>query len=711
VAPPTGTSATRRAVLRSGAAGAVAAWVLFLVVISYGTGDLLHRETFGGFYDAQTRALLDGRLDVDPDAVRFEGFRSDGGRVHMYQGLLPSLGRLPIMVLTDRFDGRFTGVSMALAMAVALAYLARLVWTGRRLVRGEDPVGPGERAATAALVFGLGASPLLFLASKAWVYHEALLWGAALAIGSLTHLLSWLADLHRSGGSSAEARAAVSPRPLVLAAVVALLAVHARFPLGLGAVAALGLVGAAIAVAALLARRSTVAAQRWVRLSGVPLPGAVLAPLLVAAVGVVAALGSYGVVNGARFGTPFGVPIERQGVAQFDPGFLEALAANDGSLFGLQFVPSQVLQVLRPDAIGLRSVFPFLGFPEDRPTVVGDAVFAELDWSASLPASAPLLVVLGLVGLVAAVASRQLSDGGAAASVRLPALGALVAASGFAVIGYIAHRYLVDITPMLAILAAVGAAVLGRWTAAASARPERARWWSVASVGLVGALALWGAWANASLAVQYQREIAAGAWAGSRAAWVGLQSDLGPTPSVTRIGVDDPLPQPGPVGELLAITDGGDCRGLYRSNDRIWMLVEGGPDTGSHRLRLTRTAPLDGPVVVLGGRGPQGSNELVLEPADDGRRVRLAVRIVAPDGTETRSFPGSPFELVDGESIDVRTELDWRSGFTMVRTVDDRELFSSTSPLVPTPAPAPGGAPGQLSVSGRPLPTPVCDRL
>ena len=118
-----------------------------------------------------------------------------------------------------------------------------------------------------------------------------------------------------------------------------------------------------------------------------------------AAAGLVA-LGSSAVVNVAKFGTPFGIPLDKQVFSTFDANRQAALAANGGSLFGAKYVPTALLQAARPDAVGTTRSWPYLGLPRDRPTVVGDVRFDTLERSLSAPTSMPLLVLLALVGLV-----------------------------------------------------------------------------------------------------------------------------------------------------------------------------------------------------------------------------------------------------------------------------------------------------------------------
>ncbi len=686
--PPT-TGAPRRLAVATSAVAAVV-WLLFVVVLTYGRLDVVHPETFGNFYDAQARALLDGRIAVDPDQVGFEGFRV-GDRTHIYQGLVPALARVPVLAVTDRLDGRLTALSMSVGMAVALGHLVLLAVVARRLVRGDDPVGRAEVVAVAATVGALGASPLLFLSAKAWVYHEALLWGAALTIASLAHLLRWAERVR------ADDRAGSGP--LAWSGLFAVLAVNSRFSTGLGALAALGLVGSVVLLGRWAARGRPEVAGRIARWSGIPVPLGAGRALGVLVATAVLALGSYAVVNHARFGTLFGLPIERQGVASSDPQFRAALAANGGSLFGLKYTPSVLTQLLRPDALGVRGEFPFVGFPSARPADLNDAVFAERDRSTSLPTSAPLVLGLAVVGLVAMARPRHWSRDGGAAAARLPVIGSTVSMAGIAVLGYIANRYQVDLLPGLAVAAVVGVAGLSRrWAGAPVARR------ALAGVAVAGAL--WGAWVNTGVALQYQREIAAGAWDGSRAAWLGLQTRLGPVPEVVRVPVTSPLPPAGPLGRVAVV---GRCDAVYRSDSEIWLFLSGGAAAGSYRLRVRATGELTGPVPLLEGVGPEGSNRLVVEPHGPPGVAHLQVE-VREGGTLRKAFPGPPFPWRPGSELDLRTEMDWRTDTVEIRDAADRRLLGAVVRQVPTGDVRPAGGPG-VAVSGSARRAVGCSRL
>jgi hypothetical protein len=657
-----GTTASRSLAVPA-SLGALLVWILFVLLISYGSGDLFHRETFGGFYDAQAEALLDGDLAVDPDAVRFEGFRMDDG-TFVYQGLLPAVLRVPVLAATDSFDGRLTGLSMVIAFAIALVAAVRVTLCTRRLVRGSAPVGRAEEVRAGFLVFGLGGSTLLFLAAKAWIYHEALLWGAALSLLSLSFLLDWLADdRHRTSR-------------LVLAGIAACAAIHSRFSTGAGAVAALALVAAALVVAAVLRRRGD--DRGWSAATGLSAAGPVgpfRAPIAVLVLSVVVATASYAAVNQARFGTSFSIPIDRQVLVGFDEQFQEALADNSGSLFGLRYTPTQVWQLVRPDALSFGTTFPFVTFPADPPSALGGAVFAERDWSSSLPLSEPLLVLGALAGLAATVLPRRLSGRNGPAAVRLPVLGSLVAVGGFGVIGYVAFRYQADLWPTLVLLAPLGVHLAGE-------RLDGTRVARRLLTAAVAALALWGGWVNASLALEYQRVIAPGAWVGARADWLRTQERFGVVVTPLELGEDEPLPPAGPRSQVLVV---GDCEALYRSNGDLWYLVEGGQATGSYRGVLDVGNVPTGTGILLRGSGPDGATELALEGRPDGA-VRFLVVSMPGDGSDGVEATGPWFRIDPGDRLAVRTEVDWRTGFAEVRDGEDRELLSASLDLSPVPS-------------------------
>ena len=447
-------------VRRAALVGAAVALLGFAVLVSGGDPSaLVERGPFtSDFFDEQAHALLEGHLDVDPEVASFEGFEHDG-RTQLYFGLFPAILRLPVAIVTEELDGRLTPLSMLLALSVAMWATAQLLWRGRRWQRGDDAaeLRRWEPMAFGAFVAAVGlASPLLFLSSRAVVYHEVELWGTATTLVALDRLLAWWEEPTRGR--------------LAVASLTALIALNTRGSVGGGAVAALGLV---LGLALL-----------WKHVGWRQLPSLALAVLLPVA--------SYAAVNFARFDSLVSVPFEEQVFSGLDASRQATLESNGGTLFGLEFAPTAIATYVRPDGASLQRLFPWITFREER-TVIGTPVFDTVDRSASLPVVAPGFVALAAIGVVARIRRRSRDPWLAATA------GAAIGLVATLTIAYIANRYLADFTPTLVLPAALGLWVAGD---ALAARPPVVR---RLVVGGAIAVTLLSTITSAALAVQAQR--------------------------------------------------------------------------------------------------------------------------------------------------------------------------------------------------------------
>lgn len=680
-----GSDPTRR-LTRAATAGAVVAFGLFLLLLTYGRPwDLAPRETLGNFYDAQAESLLHGHLAVDPAELSFEGFLING-RTFEYQGPVPALMRLPVEAVTDRFHGRLTRISMLAAYALTLWYLVRLQLTARCAIQADAPAGRAEALWTGMTTFGLATSSLLFLASKAWIYHEALLWGIAFSVGSLANLAAWLTSTQPTSN-----RPWWGDRRLVAASILAGLALLTRSAVGAGPIGALSLAGA-VQCAHLLTRSRRprlagriVGAGGWRHRSG--------AGLLVLVLGVLVPVGLYGAVNQAKFGSPFTLPADKQVLVQFDRTRQEFFAEHGNSLFGVEFIPSVATQALRPDAIRLGGAFPFVGFPHERPAALGGVLFAERDWSSSVTASEPLLALLALLGAVAVLTPKRFGLAPGAEVFRIPMLGAVAGGIGFFAIGYMANRYMSDLFPLLALGAVVGAQVLFRLVSRSAGVLRRVGWAGVA------ALTLWGAWVNMGLGVEYQRVIAPGSSTEQRARWLESQVRFGPAPGTISVGLLEPLPARPELGQVAVV---GDCAAVYRSNGAIWLPLKGDPSTGRFRGTLQLAELPTVRTTLLVGRSGDSENRLFIEPTN-GAKLRFGA-ITTTLGSEIEGLPGPATDLRVGRHYPVDITFDWRSGYAEVR-LDGRELLSTNLALVPAVPVVDPAFPGRFT------PTPPSGRL
>lgn len=686
--------------------------VVFAWFALEGKPNLFAHEALSNFYEIQARTLLHGHWDASPGAYLFERFNVDG-RFYTYFGPWPALLRMPVVLFTHRLDGDLSRVSMMLAFAVTLVFTSRISWQARSLIRGEGPPTRAALVAAGGFVFVAGCgSTALFLASETWVYHEAILWGLAWAVASLSYLIEYI----------------VAPRrwTLVLASATATFCYLSRGSVGLGPVAGLAiLLVAAVATSFRVAirRRAPVGAGSrpwWLRALGLP-ANRDHRSIGTLAIATAVPLALYAYVNYVKFGTLFGTPpYALQDLLQ-GTRRQQALAANAGTVFGVKYAPTILLQYLRPDAIGFDRFFPWVTF-SGPPRVVGDVVFEAVNFSTSVPATSTLLFLLAVVGLVAVVRAKH-AEGTrpTAAALRVPIAAALVGSVGTFVLAFLEERYQGDFVPLLVVAGAAGLWSIPRLTVAWG-RTARA----AVAVGLV-VLAGWTCWATGALTLLQQRAYGPLVSTDTRARLIDFQVGVyervpGGRPSGVRHG-QLPLPPPAAANTLLIV---GDCAGLYWSSGRFWHPVEQTSGTGRFHLAIRLDpAPRGTLEPLLSATDPRGSSLLWVRRLG-GDRVRFEyqwtgrnqtlIEGVTPDAAELGQRISAPVRVKPGTTLTAVIRLD-PSGYVGIRT-GDRQFMSTFAPVADARA-----ATGTQAVSRRgtaglagtirslATPTPLCHRL
>jgi len=475
---------------RGFAVGALLAGVVFFWMVTDGTFDPGHRVPFSGnFYDVQAHRMLDGDLSMPKSVLSIEGYEHDG-KSYMYFGPAPAFLRLPTAALTDSLDGQTGVASMTFAFVVLMFALGRISWRVRRWSRsdgdGDDVDGRDELlAAVTAFVLGAG-STVVFLGVGAYVYHEAILWGVALAFAAFEAILAWI-ERPRAG-------------VLLAAAVLTTLALLSRLAVGIGPAAALALLAVAVAVARIWpgARRATarlgLATDELGWRTFGWLAAAVVVPLAV-----------YAAFNAAKFGTLFSVPYDHQAANAVVPERRAILAANNGTLVNVSALPTNLWQYLRPDAFRLDGAWPWVRLPTWRPTVFGDLRYDMLDFTSSVTATMPVLFVLAVGGIVTMVRTKARTVVATLGSLDLPVLGAACAVVPSLVFVYITERYMADFLPLLVLAALAGFHAFVRWARSPAPDTDTAKRRRVLAISIaLGVLALWGCVANVSIARDYQ---------------------------------------------------------------------------------------------------------------------------------------------------------------------------------------------------------------
>jgi len=664
--------------VRAALVGALLALLLDLLMLSAGDATLTRdARRLGSFYDAQGHAILDGRLDIDPETVSIEGFVIDG-RTYIYFGPVPALLRLPVLAFTHELDGRLTQLSMLLALVVLLAAGGRLHWRIRALVRPGAPLGRADLIAAALLELALGAgSVVLFLTSWLSVYNETELWGAAFTLAAVDGVVGVV--LRPSG------------RRIAWAGALTLLAVQSRVSVGLGPVIALLILAAALGAGFLDARWA-----RWLAGFGPAAPPA--RPARTIALLVIAALipvASYAALNEAKFGSAFDIPFDRQVNTRLSPIQRETLARNGGGLFGAKFVPTTVLQAVRPDAIGRTRAFPFISLPRWHPTVIGDVMFDKLQRSLSAPTSMPLFCLLALVGLWTVARRRELR----------PLWGVLAGtAAGFApalAIAFVTTRYLADLLPFLVVASLVGVQAL----LASESRTRRRTLLAVVAVGTVVGVVV-----NGSVGLLVQRLIG-GATEQQRASFVRAQDDvdrwLGRSPRGVRAGPALPMPPSGTPGDLFVVNR---CAALYvLDQDDDWAPVERTSRGGLHRLSVRFPASTDDATQALMAVGT-GRQRVVVTVRGSGGRFLFTLRV----GSRTVARARSPVPTGRPAAMMLSFDNTYRSSFGAL-SLDGRRLITVSAPYVAGAATQLGSDPADPDlrdfsgvVRRMPTPAPVC---
>jgi hypothetical protein len=671
----------RRRFRRACAIAGLAAAPVFYWMVNAGRLNPFRTERFADFYDIQARSLLHFRWDVPAKTVAFEGFLVHG-KTYLYFGPVPALLRMPILAITDSLDGRLTQVSMLAAFAVALVFLTRLSWRIRGLVRGDAPVTRIELWAVGGYVFLIATgSVLLFLASRAFVYHETELWGATLALGAYDSILAFFGEPSRKW--------------IALAGLWSTAAFLTRATVGAGPLLALGLL-----LAVIVLRRISPRLRAPARLLAVPDDPAVdrMIGWLVAAVAIPVLVYAY--VNYSRFGSFFGLPLHHQVYSRINLARQRALAHNGGSLFGAKFVPTQLLQVLRPDALRVDGLFPWIAFPGPA-TVLGGVTFDTRDWASSIPASMPALTVLGLVGVAALVRRSR------AAPVRIPLAGAIAGGLATLTIAFVANRYMSDLLPAIALASLVGLhALIGHLV-----RSPKHPWTRLLGVVIV-VLAVASLWINVALALSYQRALFPKDLE-TRTGFIGFQQDVddvlpgGPRGTVRTGGPD--LPAKGRAGEMFVLDD---CGGLYWSDSREWFAVERGNGAGHHRLRVRFPTASNGVEPLLAVGSGMRQNVVRVHYLSHDRARLILESPVAPALLES-----TPQRIHPGRAAGLDVILDPRLG-TVRLALGGHVVLNAITFLVSGDQVTLGGTPNPVdaarftgTIRELPVRTPLCDRV
>lgn len=600
--------------------------IVYVWSLTGGTWNLLSYRGLD-IHDVQAKALLHGHLAAPKGALSIEAFVV-GGKEYSYFGPFPALIRMPILWIAPGLEGRLSILSLLAAYVVVAVGSA---WFVCELCPQLSIRGRTDRLTTAALGFAAtGGSVLTAAAAAPNHYHESLIWGLGLSLAGLAATLRFLR--------------APTMGPLLVATALCLAAANARSTTGL-----------AVSVALVLA-------VTWSWFQGRLRPGRLRTGVLFAAVSTIPGL-SIAALNYLKFKMLIGLPMANQVYTGVSEHRRQMLAANGGSYFRLAFVPTNLVQYLRPDFAGFTARFPFFRLPQHDATRIGRLAYDQVDHTSSAWGAAPALAMWAAV----AIALILFRPGCRAALRRWRHVSPIKERMGIslfvgalsivpvAMIGFIGNRYLIDFMPLLLTLG-----VFGYWLWHRSAR----RVWIGAAATVLTAL-LGGAF-NSAVAFEQQGTALDPAVVRQQVHTALAVADrgIGASPRIEtwKRGI-----APGHEGDLMIV---GDCAALYRSdgsaasvvNPTNWRPVERSMASGSFSFSI------DAQTLRALDRRLDGADEQSSSTPVAGEHGLAILEVTGSDGTAAtvslnhveRTGNGDTIKLqpsivLDGKTVEGRT--------------------------------------------------------
>ncbi|HEX4123625.1 MAG TPA: hypothetical protein VHY37_02800 [Tepidisphaeraceae bacterium] len=418
-----------------------------------GGWDFFRPEILGTYYDAQAHGLLHGRFDVPKSAIAPEAFIRDG-KYYGYFGIAPALPRILLNAVWPRMYGRWSRLSMMLACIVNVLLVCRLAVLADNSAHADPPARWRKFCIGLFALSATVGSTNLFLASRAHVFHEAVIWGSALALACGSFAIRYVLEERRSD--------------LMLAGICAVSAFFCRATAGAGALGLLLLL----------------AGKTWRKTRG---------DAAISLAFVAAAVALYFSITYAKFHSFDGVPVRLYQQYIDDPARMQITGGRQIHPENLRAGLYNFFTLAPPE---MHRGFPWL-FMNYRPTVFPETKMDYFERYCSIPAGEPALALLALIGVFAILLWHRGSIG----TFGLPALAMFLGGSVVLLTVGISERYMHDFYPFLVIAGAAGAARIGavKWPIG--------RW---VLGGVLVPLAVFGVCANTAFALDWQRTAAHG---------------------------------------------------------------------------------------------------------------------------------------------------------------------------------------------------------
>jgi hypothetical protein len=254
--------------------------IYYLFLLSNGTFQLFGPEMLDKAFDNMLVQLLRGEFTVDREAIGYEAFTRDG-KTYTYFGIFPAALRLFALPFTDVAQAQLARLSCLTAVVIFVALQLRMLLIVHHSVPAVSRRPEFLAVVVAATVL---SGPQLYILSSAVIYHEPVLWSAAMAAA-----FNLVVVRTTFGAKSLRAR------DLVLLATLAGLAINTRAPVGVALY-----LGTILLVARTVWRQYAPDRAQQFSDKETALSPTILPPIAILGVAAVVA----GVINFERWGNP-----------------------------------------------------------------------------------------------------------------------------------------------------------------------------------------------------------------------------------------------------------------------------------------------------------------------------------------------------------------------------------------------------------------------
>ena len=153
--------------------------------LSYGSWNFIGAETRSDSYDSLGKNMMSFEFDVEPNTINWEGFDINGKK-YMYFGPFPAFVRIVLNAIAPQYYGQWARVSCLIAMTIIIFSLYKIfyyVLSRNNFIIKNRYLNQTLMLTTFGFVLG---TPIFYLMISARIYCEAIMWGVAWSIVSLS---------------------------------------------------------------------------------------------------------------------------------------------------------------------------------------------------------------------------------------------------------------------------------------------------------------------------------------------------------------------------------------------------------------------------------------------------------------------------------------------------------------------------------------------